>query len=224
MDNSTSAKTRRTALFGDQKSALNLWGFLIRESLLLLGRDYQTFLRRGKPVPTPVVPAPPKRKVEFSPKLVTPTPLLRQRVFKTTTGSPGLAALDALASDGPIAKVVDVGADATHVPELFRSLETRVLALPTAEEGKKSTNNTLGLRSRLNVQLTSLLRRFTMNLPEPLKIASGRLVRWWGKERLSKVVEASLPFRELDIVVLDGKYLYIVKSRNLILFQQCYHT
>jgi nucleoporin NDC1 len=220
MDSSTSAQTRRTSLFGDQKSALNLWGFLSRESLLLLGHDYQTLLRRGKPVPTPAVPEPPKPKVEFNPKHVTPTPLLRQRVFKTTPESPGLAALDALASDGPIAKVVDAGADATRVPELFRSVETRVLSLPTGEEGKKTTNNTPGLSNRLNAQLTSLSHRLVMNIPVPLKNASGRLGRWWSKERLSKVVDASLPFRELDIVVLDGKHLHthVSRSWNLTLF------
>jgi nucleoporin NDC1 len=209
MDNATSASTRRTALFGDPKSSINLWGFFVRESLLLLGHDYQTFLRRGKPVPTPVAPPLPKPKIEFDPKIVTPAPLIRQRVFKATADSPGLAALDALASDGPIAKVVDAGADATHVPELFRSVEKQVLASPAGEEGKKIKDNALGLSSRLNAQLASLLHRLVSNVPDPLKETFGRLVRWWSKERLSKVVEASLPFRELDVIVLDGRLPYL---------------
>jgi len=215
LDNATSASTRRTALFGDPKSSLNLWGFFVRESLLLLGHDYQTFLRRGKPVPAPAAPPLPKPKIEFDPKIVTPAPLLRQRVFKATAESPGLAALDALASDGPIAKVVDVGADATHVPELFRSVEKQVLASPAGEKGKKITNNA-GLSSRLNAQLTSMLHPLVANVPDPLKDAFGRLLRWWSEERLSKVVEASLPFRELDVVVLDGElpylHLYLLQS------------
>ena len=208
MDNATSASARRTALFGDPKSSLNLWGFFVRESLLLLGHDYQTFLRRGKPEPAQAVPPPPKPKVELDPKLVTPAPFLRQRVFKATAESPGLAALDAFASDGPISKAVDAGADATHVPELFRSVEKHVLASPAGEEGKKNTNNAVGLSSRLNAQLTPLLHRLGTNVPDPLKDSLGRLERWWSKERLSKVVEASLPFRELDVVVLDGKRFF----------------
>ena len=222
MDNTTSASNRRTALFGDPKSSLNLWGFFVRESLLLLGHDYQTFLRRGKPVPTPVAPLLPKPKIEFDPKIITPAPFLRQRVFKTTAESPGLAALDALASDGPIAKVVDAGADATHVPELFRSVEKQVLASPAGEEGEKITNNALGLSSRLNTQLASLLHHLVSNVPDPLKDTFRRLVRWWSKERLSKVVEASLPFRELDVVVLDGKLLYL--HLYLDPFLLCFHS
>lgn len=204
MDDSTSASTRRTALFGDPKSSLNLWGFFVRESLLLLGQDYQTFLRRGKPVPAPAAPPPPKPKIELDPKIVTPAPFLRQRVFKATAESPRLAALDALASDGPIAKVVDAGADATHVPELFRSVEKQVLASPAGEEGKKIANNALAVNNRLNAQLASLSHHLVTNVPDPLKDTFGRLTRWWSKERLSKVVEASLPFRELDVVVLDS--------------------
>jgi len=218
MDNATSASTRRTALFGDPKSSLNLWGFFVRESLLLLGHDYQTLLRRGKPEPAPAVPPPPKPKVEFDPKLVTPAPFLRQRAFKATAESPGLAALDAFASDGPIAKVVDAGADATHVPELFRSVEKRVLVSPAWEESKKNTNKAVGLSGRLNAQLTPLLHRLGTNVPDALKDSFGRLERWWSKERLSKIVEASLPFRELDVVVLDGKgFLICAYVRILIL-------
>lgn len=204
-DQSTSAAARRTGLFGDQQSALNLWSFLVRESLPLLENDYQVFLRRGQPAPPPLPPAPVTPKVTMSPNIATPTPLLRQRIFKTAPESPGQAALDALASDGPIAKVVDVGADAAHIPELFRSLETQVISSPIAAEAKKNVETAAGLGSRLKGRVasatTSIWNRYA---PESLKESVTRIVAWSSKKRLSKEVEASLPFRELDVVVVEG--------------------
>ncbi|KAF8960800.1 nucleoporin protein Ndc1-Nup [Flammula alnicola] len=204
IDKSTSASARRTALFGDQKSALNLWALLSRESLLLLGHDYQTFLRRGQPPPAPAAPTPAQPKVVPAPQIATPVPLLRQRVFKTPEESPGLAALDALASNGPIAKVVDVGADATHVPELFRSVETRVMSSPIAEEAKKNVKNVKGLGSRLRGDITAFTSTVaTKYVPERLREKVSQFLHWCNKERTSRIVEASLPFWELDVVVVD---------------------
>ncbi|KDR79388.1 hypothetical protein GALMADRAFT_63284 [Galerina marginata CBS 339.88] len=201
-DNSASATARRMAIFGDQKTALNLWACLLRESLLLLGEDYQLFLRRGRPVPPPAA-TPVKPIVLPTPKIATPTPLLRQRVFKTTQESPVHAALDALASDGPIAKVVEVGADASHVPELFRSVETKVTS-PIAEEAKKSVASATSFGSRLNHNViwytTSVWKHYA---PESLREAFTMFLKWCTEERTSKIVEATLPYRELDVAVID---------------------
>ncbi|KAJ3514507.1 hypothetical protein NLJ89_g2337 [Agrocybe chaxingu] len=203
-DESASASARRTALFGDQKNALNVWTHLARESLLLLGRDYQLFLRRGKPAPPPPVPEPVKPKVVVGPQIPT-TPLVRQRVFKTTTESPGQAALDALSSDGPIAKVLEAGADATHVPELFRSVETRVLTSPIAEEAKKNVQSAKGLGGKAKDGAVSFIRKQASKyVPGPVKEIAARVVAWTTNDRLSKVVEASLPYRELDVVVVGA--------------------
>jgi nucleoporin NDC1 len=48
-EGSPAAGTRRTAMFGDQKYNPTMWSALAREALLLLGKDYQLLLRRGKP-------------------------------------------------------------------------------------------------------------------------------------------------------------------------------
>ena len=50
-DDSGAARSRREALFADQKYNPNMWASLCRESLLTLGKDYQLFLRRGQPAP-----------------------------------------------------------------------------------------------------------------------------------------------------------------------------
>jgi nucleoporin NDC1 len=42
-----------------------------------------------------------------------------------------------LGADGPIAKAMEAGAEATHVPELFRSVEARVLSTPVVKEVQK---------------------------------------------------------------------------------------
>lgn len=206
LDESNGAATRRTALFGDQQMSINLWNFLARESLLLLGQDYQLFLRKGK---AEAVPLPPVIKPSTIPQtpFATPAPLLRRRVFKEMPDSPGQAALDALASDGPIAKAIDVGADATHVPELFRSAETKVLSSPVVTEAKKNVETAKGLRSHWKVTVaSSLLSIWQKYAPEHLQQVCTRVGEWWEKERISKVVESSLPFRELDVLVVDGEF------------------
>ena len=48
-DESAAGVARRKALFADQKYNPSLWATLARETLLILGNDYQLFLRRGMP-------------------------------------------------------------------------------------------------------------------------------------------------------------------------------
>ena len=200
------AEARRTALFGDQKYSPNLWTFLARESLLLLEHDYQLLLRRGQPLPPAVDPVPSKTVSQLTPLVATPTPLLRQKIFRSTQESPIQAALNVLGSDGPIAKAVEVGAEATHVPELFRSVEARVFSTPVVEEAKKNIDNTKTVGSRLKRELASITATYaTRYTPELLKEGCRQMIDWWERERTSKIVQASLPFRELDIVVVEGK-------------------
>lgn len=208
MEESPQASSRRTSLFGDQKTMPNLWTCLSRESLILLGQHYQLFLRRGTPLVVPISPTPPKEKISPSQDIATPTKLLRKPIYKNIKESPGPAALDAFASDGPIAQALDAGAVATHLPELFRSVENKVLASPVAETTKKNVEQVKGLGSRVMDGARSTLTSYTMlYIPEPVRVLFGELLEWWKRERLNKRVEASLPFRELDIVVIDSTFL-----------------
>ncbi|KAF9481750.1 hypothetical protein BDN70DRAFT_802739 [Pholiota conissans] len=203
-DTSASASARRTELFGDQKSALNLWAAVSRQSLLLLGRDYQTFLRRGQPEPVAPPPTPAEPKPIETPLLATPTPLLRQRVFKTAPESPGRAALDALASDGPIATAIGISADATHIPELFRSVVENRVVTPVAAETTKKVKNVAGLGSQWNNALPSLTNFGTKYTPGVLRKAISTSSRWLKRDRKNKVVESWLPFWEMDLVIIDA--------------------
>ena len=40
--------------------------------------------------------------------------------------------------------------------------------------------------------------------PELLKDGCRQMIDWWERERTSKVVQASLPFGELDVVVVES--------------------
>lgn len=212
-DQTPAAEARRTALFGDQKYSPNLWTFLARESLLLLENDYQLFLRRGQPLPPVVDPVPSKAVFQPTSLVATPTPLLRKNIFRSTPESPVQSALNALGADGPIAKAVEAGAEATHVPELFRSVEARVFSTPVVEEAKKSVDNTKTLGSRIKGELASVTTTYaTRYTPGLLKEVCRQMITWWERERTSKVVQASLPFRELDVVVVEGKFILLLQS------------
>lgn len=205
MEDSPRASSSRTALFGDQKIVPNLWSSLCRESLLILGKHYQLLLRRGTPPPPATAPLPDKTKVTPTLEIGTPVKLLRQSIYKNVKESPGQAALDALASDGPIAQAFEAGADATHIPELFRSVESKVLTSPAAEEAKKNVGQVKGLGSKLKEGLTSTLMSFvTLHIPGPVRNRARQVSEWWNRERLSRKVEASLAFRELDVIIIDG--------------------
>jgi len=205
MGESPQASGRRTALFDDQKIVPNLWTCLSRESLLLLGHHYQLLLRRGLPPAPAPTPVPIKSKALPGSEIGTPTKLLRESIYKAVKDSPGQAALDALASDGPIAKALDAGADATHIPEIFRSVETKVFTSPVAQEAKKNVEHAKGVGSRLKDNAIAICASFaTVYLPEPVKVQAKQVFEWWKRERLSRKVEASLAFRELDVIVIDG--------------------
>ena len=113
--------------------------------------------------------------------------------------------MNALGADGPIAKVVDAGAETTHAPELFRSVEARALSSPVAAEVKKNVDNAKSMGSKLKGGLTSFTTTYaTRYTPELLKEGYKHILDWWERERTSRVVQASLPFRELDVVVIEG--------------------
>jgi hypothetical protein len=115
--------------------------------------------------------------------------------------------LDALGSDGPLAQAFDAGADATHIPELFRSVEGKVMASPAAEEAKKNVGHVKGFGSKLKEGVTSTVTSFaTLHIPEPVRDRARDVVEWWNRERLSRKVEASLAFRELDVIIIDGSW------------------
>ncbi|KAK0438795.1 nucleoporin protein Ndc1-Nup [Armillaria borealis] len=196
-DLSPSASARRTALFGDQKYSPNLWSHLCRESLLLLGRDYQHFLRRGAPptlLPPPAVATAAQPPPTF---LSTPVSVIKQPIYKQAKPSPVSSVINSLGSDGSFAQAVEAGAEAAHIPDLFRSATA---ALPVPTEVTKSVEDAKDYFGNVKKYLGRASCRYT---PVAVQEAFGTWVDWWTRERISKVAEGSLPGRELDLLVVE---------------------
>ncbi|KAG6860815.1 hypothetical protein C0995_007316 [Termitomyces sp. Mi166 len=205
---SETAANYRSSLFNDQKYNPNLWSHLVRESLLFLGKDYQYLLRRGKPAPPPPKPAAPAAPATPSrPSVVTTqTPLIRTSIFKSNKqASPVRNIVESLGSDGPLAQALDAGATATHIPELFKSVEAAVLPTPKPkEEVKKSVEKVENTVGRYVKQAKERLCKVAVaNMPVCVNDFGTQLNIWWYKERLEKTAQSCLPNVELDVVIVD---------------------
>lgn len=204
-DASKAAGARRVALFSDQKYNPNLWSRLVRESLILLGNDYQLLLRRGKPLPTPPPAPTPKFPPPPDPAIAKPAPLLRKSIYQSTQHSPIRTVVESLGSDGPLAQALDAGADAANIPELFRSVESAVLPTPVKGEVKKSVENATGIIARTTNELKAIPSRFCQRFVPTWAAGIGAGVSvWWTEERTSKTVQACLPNKEVDVAIIDG--------------------
>ncbi|KAH6887245.1 nucleoporin protein Ndc1-Nup, partial [Coprinopsis sp. MPI-PUGE-AT-0042] len=220
-DRTPSALAERQALFGDQKNVPNLWGAFVRETLLLLGQDYQRLLRRGAPAPAPAPgPAPltTKQLLEGMEDRVhaTPAPLLRRSILRSSvkTEEP---LLDTLSSDGPVARIVEdaagkaqKAAEYVHLPDLFKSVSAKAaevtppVVAKTEQAVVTATANPRGLVQRIVGSVTgAIMNSYEKNAPPQLKDEVENFMVWWTGERVSRLVDASLPMRELDVVVIE---------------------
>ncbi|KAG8221384.1 nucleoporin protein Ndc1-Nup [Butyriboletus roseoflavus] len=207
-DSRAASASRRTALFSDQKFSPSLWSVLARESLLRLGHDYQTFLRRGAPaladVPALAVPT----KTSQPPS----TPLVRKAIYKASLQSPMSKVLDTFASDSDLSKVADaVASDVgmrvmeTPIPELFRSTSSPpVAATPpstmTAAAAIPQPNLIGAYASRAKAQCQSLVVKYS---PSWCREVVGQWDAWWSRDRINKVTEMWLPNRDLDALIVQ---------------------
>ena len=218
---STSDASHRGQLFNDQKHNPHLWTHLVRESLLILGKDYQLLLRRGKPPPaSALAPQAPPTIPKPSPPVdvAKPVELIRKpTIFQSGAGkqSPLRRVVEGLGSDGVLAQALDEGAEkanisvGTAIPELFRSVlhppETEKTGVRGAVENKSKISaaySLLRLPSTLNVTVHAAYEKWA---PPQARELVMNLRKWWTQERPSRRVEACLSNRELDVVVVDGK-------------------
>ncbi|KAI6043254.1 nucleoporin protein Ndc1-Nup [Pisolithus marmoratus] len=210
-DSSPSSSTRRIALFSDQKYNPSLWSTLVRATLLRLGHDYQTLLRRGRaapPSPPPPVAAP-TSTVPNPPS----TPILRQPIYKPLQQSPLARILNSLASDSDlsrateeVAKEVETVAKEVHIPELFRSVTASpTSAAPASTAVVRVAQNPPAAPSTLitSVQQScyGLLVKYA---PLQSREVCTQLNGWLARERIHKRAEMSLPNRELDALIIES--------------------
>lgn len=213
-DESSAGSARRTALFGDQKYSPSLWNVLARQSLLRLGQDYQTFLRRGAPITPPVVVAPAIPKPKDPPS----TPLIRKAIFQAPRQSPLRSMLDSVSSDSELSKAAEAvagemeeRASQMHIPELFRSVAPSSVAAPAANAVLAKPASSI--ISGFIAQVQSRSRDFVAGCcPAWLKGSTITWNKWFYRERLNKVVEVCLPNRELDALIIEALSRFVCAS------------
>ena len=210
LDSRPTSASRRTALFSDQKFSPSLWSTLARESLLRLGHDYQTFLRKGVPAPAdvPTLAVPPKTLQPPS------TPLLRKAIYKAPQQSPISKVLDTFASDSDLSKAADavaseIGTRVTEapIPELFCSTSSAPVAAPppptTTAAAATPQLDLLGTYvSRAKAQCQSLVVKYS---PPWYRGVVAEWDAWWSRDRINKITEKCLPNRDLDALIVEGK-------------------
>lgn len=205
-EETTTASARRTAIFGDHGNGPNLWHQISQECLLILENDYQHFLRRGQPASAAAI-SPPIKTTPLSDKVpATPVQVIRGPIFRSG-GKTSPTILDAFAADGPIANAVDAGAEAVHIPEIFRSLEAKlplIAAAKTGEEVKPDSDSKPGLLARVKAELDTVVRSTSeKHVPVRVRDLWQEWRVWLTAERTSKVADVCLPFRELDVVAVE---------------------
>ena len=191
---------QRTALFTDQKYNPSMWSHLVKQSLLVLGEDYQLCRRRGEaaPLPPPIAVAPVSQPTLPPPS--TPIRVQKQAIFRSSAAkqSPIRQVLDSLASDGSVAQAVDEvveNADKVPVPDFFRNAPQKLPSLPAPTEAEivQSTQ-------------TKLLDGVKKYLPWVDGV--GKAVQeqrgWLTQSRMSKQAQMSLPRKELDLAIVQG--------------------
>lgn len=157
------------------------------------------------PLPAPAPPLPPP--VSKLPLPATPAQLIRGPVLKASPSSPLRNALDTIASDGALPAAVASTAEAAHLPELFRSvLHTDAAAQTAVATLRKKEEVVKGLVQRTRTRWRDALAALVEDgLPKGMLEATMEVREWWTRERVHKRVEASLPNRQLDVLVIDGK-------------------
>ncbi|THH32208.1 hypothetical protein EUX98_g1993 [Antrodiella citrinella] len=208
-DPSSAGAARRTALFADQKFNPTIWATLVRATLLVLGNDYQTFLRRG--VPEQAAPAPPPATEKKDSGLKIPsTPLVKTNVLKSSTSgarqSPLRSALETLvAADGVHPAADDLSV--SQIPELFRSVMSPSRASSGSkipQDASKSSAPIVPAPSQWSVQACAeaekLWAKWAPQLASEVRI---QVHDWWIRERVSRTVDGSLPNRKMDVLAIE---------------------
>jgi nucleoporin NDC1 len=115
--------------------------------------------------------------------------------------------LDSFASDGAVSQVAEAGA--SHIPELFRSVEgvVKPITAPAVRTvGAKQMELTGWVEKGKGVVKGYIT-------PPPWSLELGKVwEEWWRKDRLAKVAQGCLPFRELDALVIEGLWFPYINT------------
>ncbi|KAK7033262.1 hypothetical protein R3P38DRAFT_3265211 [Favolaschia claudopus] len=215
------AKTRGAEVF-DVDGAV--WGRLVREALVLLGREYQVLLARGGEVPTSSAPPPaaPSSSSSASGGMLTPrinliTPVKDKNIFAPkAASSPGARVSAALASGGALESVV--------VP-----LVPAVPAVPLNMNniGLNNLGITLSI-PEVKWQWAPLVKAVAPLMPGWVRrvlegvgrVGMGGVPRAWREVRKGREAAGWVPRREVCVGVVEGEFLvlaFVILSSLLML-------
>ncbi len=108
-------------------------------------------------------------------------------------------------SDGPISHT---NANAIKIPKIFLS-EFQVEAMPkvTKQEVHKGVENVNSVMETTKRRINEFACVVYSNyLPSSVTEHLDGWSAWWGNDRMSKNVEKSLLWRELDAVIIEGEF------------------
>lgn len=200
---------KRAIIYNDSKHSPTLCSSLVRRSLLLLGADYQLFLRRGNPPPpTPgqlmifastncldIISPAPQPPVVKQPEMATKTSVVRTQIYKVPQATPVDRIANTLASDSPTAGVLaGTTSDSITIPQFLS--EVLRLRLPSSPLPPLTTSTDTVRRS-----ISSASRMIPWSL-----LPTYDLGVWWTRERRDRAAKRSLPNRELDLMIVDGTF------------------
>lgn len=182
----------------------------------MLGRDYQHFLRRGQPEPTPVPVAIISAEPPKIPFPATHKPIFKKNIYQKQKESPMKNVVESLAADGSFIKALDEGAEATHLPEIFRSVEKTIIPAPVKAEVLRNVEEAQSFFGTINDRIRAMSSNLLSKVaPEFIYSFSAGAQKWWSEERTSKIVENCLSFRELDVVITESESFLFGFSKEL---------
>ncbi|TDL20508.1 hypothetical protein BD410DRAFT_899434 [Rickenella mellea] len=214
--------TARGTIYSDTKYNPSMWSSLVRQSLLLLGKDYQLFRRRGQPPPVTAPPAAPPPKLPEKPS----TPIIHKPIYKSAQSSPLSTLVDSIASDGRLTQAVQQTTDeVVGVPELFLSVAStlsspgRFFSSPPVASSSKAvvpaatTSGDTAVAKALALKDQGLAAEWVSHARNGVRLV-GYVVRgtwwkdsglsgWWTTERKNKVAVKCLPNKDLDAMIVE---------------------
>ncbi|KAG8962608.1 hypothetical protein FRC03_003977 [Tulasnella sp. 419] len=198
------AVNRRKTIFSDLKTppSASAWSLICRETLIVLGKDYQTLLKRGTSAPAaPPTSAAPAAKTPITPR--TPSAVKRTSIYAAPPGTPADKLLDnisgylALADDA-----MDQTTKKLPMPSLFSS--TAAPSKPSSQSSSALIPSAGSVATQLYDGANRVLPTQVMlmvDLEEKVYKAAGSAL---FKTRTKNVVEMALPNMVVDMWAIDA--------------------
>jgi nucleoporin NDC1 len=150
-----------------------------------------------------VFPATPAPKPKSGGPVAPATPFIRKSVFRTTSSSPLHSVVESLAADGTVTQALEHSLDTTvaHLPDLFKSTGRPA---PVA-----AVQKTVATVKAARPTLLEKIPTPSGLIPQKVQAATKELAQWWSRPRASRLADTTVPNRETDILVAEGRPFHL---------------